>query len=1115
MSLRLFFPTVFCLIAPSFAVAQSTISFPTPDQWAANGQAIWTSVNANRLTTVTDATGVARPVRVVGHADFLVSSTPASLEIDAQFNGDFRDASGKIVKPDLRDKNDPVTGLNAGLSGGTFLQLPVPFDHDQTGKPLGLRVSEPNADITRGGAYNRTGIRFKNTPAGRLLFLYEMSTPAEEGARWYAREFTTPLPGGPWRPSRAMIARSNPEVHLRKLVVIQLEPWADPGARIPAKLNRRDMVIDFDAAGQGLDWDELKKWIVDNVSDERIPAGKTFVIQLPAGHLVDRDSLGLFANKHRDWGRAIHSLTEGRKVWLIGHPDTSIAAFHSLSDNLGLLFCRIARPAHDANDSSGAKAAYDFTAKLSGANIDFRNNWIDCPDSLAMAGINVGNIENAVIVDNIISGVGAGIGGGGNSMITGTVIARNWMERGFDAFQMYGSWVDVIIAYNHMAGASGFANRQIRDGHLGANLHSDEFQSQANQTDRFPQRITVFGNFSQFGRHNWPAEWAVIGGGTQNFIIDADSYADSHIYWNIFQNLMPTGHRGIKTISPDRDWVLENPNQPQRNFIDGLTIVGNAFLERWDHNNTPEYGYFAESSGIGGSLTSPFFNLLVSENAYVRTHQNRQVSLFKQTIESRPDAIVREGWRQGVPTLPDVYRNPITFTGAWNTGYQADFSRTAYAGHKFLEGFVAPTDYSPKPAWEKSPGGAAMLTPASELAKIAPMPVNLAEFLGDPSRKGGLFDELKSAPVQAKPATLESPWREGSADDGFLLHLKFGSIGTKGTVRELLSENRDGKRYEVVLTERDTVRYRIHQGDTLIGEVESTDRFRDGDHLTLQVYTPYFPVVAESHYPQSMLKRQYNQGLRKIRYVSGPTAPTAADLDRSTGVLNVWMNPADRYRFSEFVDGSWRLVLGGMDSVHACAIRSFSDKRNESFHRNLTSIKNGTAENFWRDLYPVPAGTWFTLHLDGPDEDSTTMWKEKDLRWFFTKQDASPGVRLNLGGKAVGANSFFGGMSLSSGRVRCIIRRNIDHQDMKWDWIWTPGVDLPRGQVGLFRTFDGSYESFRVIRGGQGEYGAPPNAPAYRSLETVAPALAFIREPLDATGTVPGWGTPDIYLKAR
>jgi hypothetical protein len=53
-----------------------------------------------------------------------------------------------------------------------------------------------------------------------------------------------------------------------------------------------------------------------------------------------------------------------------------------------------------------------------------------------------------------------------------------------------------------------------------------------------------------------------------------------------------------------------------------------------------------------------------------------------------------------------------------------------------------------------------------------------------------------------------------------------------------------------------------------------------------------------------------------------------------------------------------------------------------------------------------------------------------------------------------------------------------------------------------------------VIRGGQGEYGRPANLPAYRALESMASALSFIRPPLDQTGRVPGWGKPDIYLKA-
>lgn len=1101
------------LVFTSLALgAHAQSSFPSPEQWASNGQKIWDSIASGRLTTVTDTAGAARPVRIVGYADLQVSAAPANLEIDCQYPEDFRNADGKVIKTDMRGPKDPITNLGIAQSGGTFLGLPLPFDHGTDGKPLGLRVSDPKSSIERGGAYNRLGIRFNNTPAGRLLFLYEMSTPAEDGARWYAREFTAPLPGCPWRPSRAIINRPNPEVHLRKLAVVQLEPWADPAARIPAKLQRGDLKIDFDAAAQKMSWDALKAWIAQNVGDAMIPAGKTFVIQLPEGHVVDSESLGIFANKWTKWGKAVHALTGGRKVWLVGHPSTTIVSYRSNCDNLGLLFCRIARPVNTPAEGKNAIDAYKSGAELAGANIDFRNNLIDCPDNITFAGIVFTRAENAVVTDNIISGTGAGVGTSGTSVLKNCVIARNWMERGFDGFQMYGAWVDSIVAYNHIAGASGFANRSGEDGHLGANLHSDEFQSQSNGTDVSPQTIHVFSNFSQFGRHNWPAAWAEIGGATQNFIIDGDSYAYSNIYWNIFQNLMPAGHRGLKTISPDRDWVTATPKASQKDYIENLAVMGNAFLERWDHNNNTAYGYFAEGTGIGGSLTQPFFEMVNSENAYVQTHLIRQVALFKQTIESRPDPVARSDWRSGAPTLTDVYQKPITFTGSWETGYTADFSRTAHAGDKFLEGFVEPSDYAPKSGWDRSPGGAVKLTPASELSKIAPMPVSYAESLGDPARKGGLFDELKSTPVQARPLTLETPWRAGSADDGFLLHLKFGSVGTGGTVRELVSEAQGDKRYEVVLTENDTVRYRLYQGGKIISEVESTDRFKSGDHLTMQVYTPYFPVVAETHYPSLQLKLRYKRGIREIRYISGPTPPAAADLKISPAVLNVWMNPADRFRFSEYADGAWRPVLGGMDSVHACAIRTFSDNRNDSFHRKVASIKNGTAANYWRDMFPIAPGEWHSLYLDGPGEDSTDKWKPSDIRWFFTKTEGYPVVTFNRDGKVTGANGVFGGMSLASGAVRGVIRHNIDHQDKQPDWKWTPDVDLPRGQVTLFRTFDGSYESFRMIRGGQGEYGPPPNAPFFRSMETVGPALAFIREPIDATGKVDGWGTPDIYL---
>lgn len=83
------------------------------------------------------------------------------------------------------------------------------------------------------------------------------------------------------------------------------------------------------------------------------------------------------------------------------------------------------------------------------------------------------------------------------------------------------------------------------------------------------------------------------------------------------------------------------------------------------------------------------------------------------------------------------------------------------------------------------------------------------------------------------------------------------------------------------------------------------------------------------------------------------------------------------------------------------------------------------------------------------------------------------------------------------------------------DWTWSPGTDLPRGEVTLFDGFGGTFESFRVIRGGQGQYGLPSAYPTYRILESMASTMSFIRPPQDANGSVPGWGTPEIWLRDR
>lgn len=1079
----------------------SRAQIPEAAAWEERGSVIWSMARDGRpLVPGEDVT-----LTAVGAVDFVASQLPQGVEVDTQMFPPYRNAEGNQVTLNPREWVDPIDQRLAVQSSTSHLNFPPPLDHDSNGNPLGLKFMD--ADLDRALPFHRMGIRLRNTPPGRLLFLAELASEARPGGRWYAHEYTFPVAGAPWRPPRRAVEAG--ETHLRKLAVYQLEAWEDPSERIPAKLRREDVEIDFDATS--LTWEELKSWMEQNIHDAQLPPGRPFVIQLPPGRLQDEGGSGIHFNKWRGVGKALTELTGGRQIWLVGHPDTVIPHVKlSLVDNIGFLFTRFTQV-------SGEEVTHPktedlrFLVELHGRNLDFRNNWLESPDGVVHDAIALIKVEDLRVLDNVVLGMGTGIGTGGPSTVQNSVIARNWIERGYDGVQVYGGWVDVILAHNHFAGASGYANRMIENGHFGANFHADEFQLQANNSDLHPQRLMIFSNFSQFGRHNWPAQWAEIGGGTQNIIMDSDAYVNTHIFWNIFQNLLPTGHRGIKTISPDKDWVLSNDQVRDRDYIENLSIVGNAFLERLDHNNHPDYGYWRSAASIGGRLHWPFYELLNVENLYPVTHNDRQPAYFMNWLEARPDPEAAQGWLAGRPRLTDVYSNPITYTGTVTEGYRPDFSRTSHAGDKFLEGFLDPLDLRPREGWERSPGGAARLTPASELAKIPPMPVDLAEVLGDAARSGSLFDELEGTPVPAQVQRMPSPWREDAPDDGFVLHVKFGSAGTPGTERELLREKQGDKRYRVFLTRNNTVRFEFWQSGKLLSRVESDDTFRDGDHLTLQVMTPFHPLHPEGYYARARLLNLYRQGLRRIRYVSSNTAPTpGADAEE----LWVWMNPEAGYRFKEWRQGSWEEVWTGNDSIHANAVRTFSVDRHKNFNGKLGGPDMGTFENLRRDLYPLDPGRVYSFFLDGPGEDNSETMRDGDLRWENSGIDFY-NVQLKQGDRMLGTNRFFNIMGMATGRPRCFIRRNIEYASKLRDWRWTPDVDLPRGEVVLFDGFDGSYERFRVIRGAEGQFGAPANPTAYRIMESVAAALAFTRPPLDDRGTVPGWGTPELDFKAE
>jgi hypothetical protein len=94
---------------------------------------------------------------------------------------DFTDAEGKQISTDLRNMLDPVHQSSVVQSGRQFLNLPIPLDHDLDGNKLGLKVNTPgnkNASL-----FNRIGIRLRNTPPGKLLFLYEMSSEGKPDSR--------------------------------------------------------------------------------------------------------------------------------------------------------------------------------------------------------------------------------------------------------------------------------------------------------------------------------------------------------------------------------------------------------------------------------------------------------------------------------------------------------------------------------------------------------------------------------------------------------------------------------------------------------------------------------------------------------------------------------------------------------------------------------------------------------------------------------------------------------------------------------------------------------------------------------------------------------------------
>ncbi|MCH2176242.1 MAG: hypothetical protein MK193_10995, partial [Lentisphaeria bacterium] len=498
---RFAFITSLLLCLSPFVYAEDSalhISGTLEKEWSTKGSVIWDAATTDKqIIWGTNK----QMIKTIGFVDLLVSSTPGNITIEAQQVPTFTDSTGKVRKSPPT-KRDTIDGTNAHGNGTFAMAKPIPFDHRIDGTPLGLKIVNEETPLGNSNRYSFQfmGIRFDNTPAGRLVFVYEMGNSKNDDTQWFVSDLDSPIPGAPWHPTDGYEDGPIPFTHLRKIVLLQLESFDDPRDRIPAKLTRNDITIDKDASD--MTWKEINTWIFENINDETVTTERPFCILLPSG-LIGNEMGELKASPYdkKSWGLATNKLTEGRKIWLIGNGETRIHNLNLLCSNIGVLFCRFGRSETEISHlpkNLSHTAFIELNYKIK--NIDIRNNWLENPDGTLFGGIYLRSAKAFTILDNIISGTGAGISTPGNAELTQGVIARNWIARGFDGIQMYGGWRDVIIAYNHLSSAWGFPNREYMDpDHLGSPLHSDDFQIQANFSKIKVHRYQIFSNFSQYG----------------------------------------------------------------------------------------------------------------------------------------------------------------------------------------------------------------------------------------------------------------------------------------------------------------------------------------------------------------------------------------------------------------------------------------------------------------------------------------------------------------------------------------------------------------------------------------------------------------------------------------
>lgn len=659
------------------------------------------------------------PATLVGFTDFR-RGPPADLDYEARSPVEYRNAQGLRRTTPAPEGSHPMWG-----GAGEWFEAPevpsLPLDHVRSGSgwmPVGLRL---DSDRARPGspALPANSIGHNAIPHdGHVVWLAEyLRADRSRLLVWLEREDSRAANPRLVHPAAADAAPR--ATHLLRLLTLRIAahdalPRADPADTLDPRRWRLAPKRLRDAhppAYRAQGWDDAMAHIAA-LPDDALPAGGSYVIELPPGPVRSRDAL---LQVPQDARARLARPGTGR-VFLIGTPGRTILPNLTLTDavplDLGWLTITPLSPDPPHRES---------LVFVGAGHVRFFGTVIDGFDgSLDGIQANGGIVE---FHDGYIGGVGNAIAVGGSAdtdpaRTPRILVARSLIDASNDAVAKYGPG-SVRLESNYLYGRGGAWRN---GGFLHADLLGQYHDARRGPTDH---RLALYDNVLDAGPNT--DRVLSLRGAPNLMMVQGGRFHVADIVGNVLVQ-PPTGG-GFQRLARTRRRA--GTGEEEQNWFGAYRIAENILLSRPDAIS-PGHAYpEAEWTGLSG---------LRDIDAW-----SADSNLLSVAPAARPGSAAQAGWTRmvallpeeaGLPGRPDADRAFRAFPrthGSWMGGYRLDWSGTAHAGTS-REGHLSPADVvlprgSPLRRWGRSQVRGLPFD-AARTARLTDLPADMRRHLG-------------------------------------------------------------------------------------------------------------------------------------------------------------------------------------------------------------------------------------------------------------------------------------------------------------------------------------------------------------------------------------------------